>query len=326
MKTNKFFPAILSACFALVLSLQAQPSASTAVQQQNSLQQQTFASLTPGTNAPEIYPGEDADVGPQHILEVEPRRTMFEVKADSEYLWTDNALLTPVGEIASTIFVNTISATYLPTPYRLGNGRFAPYAGVSSQWYNYGLGGHDLSSVDFNAQMALVGGKYFFSNNWMAFGEFDYDRFLNQSNYREFYHDFTPIGGLQNLLKVGDNAVLATTLRADYHDSWTGGGLPADSEDRADGSVAISLNYLVTPKFVVEPYYRFQYTYYRFDTLHNTDRSDCLHSIGVSAAYYFLPSLSLRAFANGDVCQSNDPYAKYNAYSIGADLAYSIRF
>lgn len=313
------------------MALQAQPSAPTAVQQQENFQQSPaqqpmLSTLAPGTNAPEIYPGEDADVGPQHILRLVPRRTMFEVKADSEYLWTDNALLSSVAPVESTIFINTISAAYAPAPYRVGSGRMAPAIGVSSQWYNYGLGGHDLSAVDFNVQTIFVNAKYLFPNNWIAFGEFDYNRFVAQHDYREFYHDFTPVGGVQNLLKLNDKTLLSTTLRVDYHDSWTGGLLPDNSQDRFDASVALSLSYLVTPKFVVQPYYRFQYTYYRFDTLHNSGRNDYLHSAGVSAAYFFMPGLSLRAFVNGDVRQTDDPLAPYHAYSIGADLTYSIRF
>ena len=280
----------------------------------------------PGTNAPELYSDEDADVGPQHILSLSPRRTMFEVSADSEYLWTDNALLQPNGGVESTIFVNTISAAYVPTPYRLGNGRFAPSIGISSQWYNYGLGGHNLSTNDFNVQTISLGAKYLFSGNWMAFGEFDYNRFVGQRDYREFYHDFTPVIGLENLMRVGDYAVLATTLKGDIHDSWAGTPLADDSEDRGDLSAAFSLSYLVNPKLVMQPYYRFQYTHYAWNVLHTGNRNDFLHSIGVSAAYYFLPNLSLRLFVNQDVRTSSDTNAKYHAVSAGGDLTYSIQF
>src|SRR5581483_9538675 len=113
MKTIKFFSIATLAGILCALSLQAQPSASTAVQQQQSIPQ-AMPNLMPGTNAPELYSDEDADVGPQHILSLSPRRTMFEVSADSEYLWTDNALLQPNGGVESTIFVNTISAAYVP--------------------------------------------------------------------------------------------------------------------------------------------------------------------------------------------------------------------
>src|SRR6185312_7273248 len=96
MKTAKKFLIVLLGCI-VSLCAHAQPSASTAVQQQQNFQQsasqqQLLSSLKAGTNAPELYAGEDADVGPQNILLAVPRRTYFEVKADSEYLWTDNAL------------------------------------------------------------------------------------------------------------------------------------------------------------------------------------------------------------------------------------------
>jgi len=316
--------------FAAVASLCAQP-APTAIQQQenfqqNTAQQQPMLGLKAGTNAPEIYPGEDADVGPQHILKLIPRRTYFEVKADSEYFYTDNALLSQHPTISSTLFVNTISAAFAPTPYKLGYGRSAPSAGVISQWYNYGLGGHDLSAMDFNVQTFFVGEKYLLPNNWIIFGEFDYDRFLNQNNYNEFYHDFTPIVGVQRLAKLRDNMVLAVSLKTDYHASWTS-GIASDSEDRMDNALSVSLSYQVIPQLVVQPYYRFQYTYYRFDTAHASDRNDYLNSFGLSVAYYFTPNLSLRVFANDDLRETDDALApEYRAYSVGADLAYSIRF
>ena len=38
----------------------------------------------------------------------------------------------------------------------MGTGRFAPSIGYLSQWYDYGLGGDDLSVMDFNVQTAFA--------------------------------------------------------------------------------------------------------------------------------------------------------------------------
>src|SRR3954468_7693202 len=98
MKRTVIFSSILTACLTAAISAMAQPSAPTAIQQQqnaqqNMTQQQMLTSVKSGTNAPEIYAGEESDTGPQHILQVVARRNLFEVRADSEYLYTDNALL-----------------------------------------------------------------------------------------------------------------------------------------------------------------------------------------------------------------------------------------
>jgi len=81
------------------------------------------------------------------------------------------------------------------------------------------------------------------------------------------------------------------------------------------------------PKLVVQPYYRFQYSYYQHNTLLNGVRNDYLNSVGISAAYYFTPWLSLQTFANYNARESDDAFvAKYRAYNIGLDLTAVFRF
>ena len=341
--TNKLAGLLLGFIVVSAVSVQAQPSAATAVQQQQNFQQnmehqQPLISLKRGTNAPELYQGENADVGPQHVMRLLPQRTHFMIKADSQYMWSDNVLLTQNNKTTGTEFVNTIQAAFEPTAYKMGPGRFTPAIGYISQWYNYGLGGPStangggfpLDTVDFNVQTIYTSAKYQFPRNWTGFAEFDYSRFLSQANYDEFYHEFVPIVGVQRLIQITDKSLLAISLQGEYHDSWSVNP-PHNSQDRADGIFSLSYAYQFSSHFVVQPYYRFQYTYYRFDTAHiepnPSARSDYLNSFGISASYYFMPNLSLRVFANGDIKNGDDSLAqKYHAYNIGADLAYSIRF
>ena len=338
MKATKKLTGLLSLSVTLAFSLWAQPSAPTATQQQqnfqqNMEQQQPLISLRPGTNAPELYQGENADVGPQHVLRLRPKRTYFLVRADSQYLYTDNVLLTQHPTTPGTEFVNTIQAEFAPSPYKMGPGRVSPGIGYLSQWYNYGLGGNSqmaggvpLNNIDFNVQTIFASAKYQFPLNWTAFGEFDYNRFLNQHNYDEFYHEFVPSLGVQRLYGVTDNSLLAVTLQGDYHKSWTVNP-PSDSQDREDGIFSVSFSYQFEQHFVVQPYYRFQYTHYQFNTMHTSDRNDYLNSFGFSAYYYLTSNLSLRAFINDDIKESGDSLAqKYHDYNFGLDLAWGIRF
>jgi hypothetical protein len=334
--TNKLTKLLLGCVVMSAGPLLAQPSAPTATQQQQNFQQsmeqqRPLLSLKTGTNAPEIYQGENADVGPQHILRLIPQRTFFMVRADSLYLYSDNVLLTRHPTIPGTEFVNTIQAAFQPTAYKVGPGRFTPSVGYLSQWYNYEMGNHDLGAADFNVQTVFISAKYQFPRNWTAFAEFDFNRFLSQPHYQEFYREFVPSMGVQRLIRVTDNSLFAVGLQADYHSSWTANP-PNNSQDRADGIFSVSYAYQFTPRFVVQPYYRFQYTYYRFATSpdmihHASGRNDYLNSFGLSAAYYFTPNLSLRVFANDDIKDSDDSLAQqYHAYNFGAHLAYSIRF
>src|ERR1700684_1358203 len=79
----------LTAVFAVlsVTHLQAQPTVPMATQQaqnfqQNMEMQKPLINLRAGTNAPEIYQGENADIGEQHILRVLPRSTLFLLSVD----------------------------------------------------------------------------------------------------------------------------------------------------------------------------------------------------------------------------------------------------
>lgn len=331
MKMTKTLTGLLLSCAILsALSLHAQPSAATAIQQQQNFQQsmemqKPLTSLKPGTNAPDLYQGENADVGPQHILRLLPQRTWVMVRADSEYLYSDNVLLTGHPATPGTEFVNTIQAAFAPTAYKIGPGRFSPQVGYLSQWYNYEMGNHDLGVADFNVQTFYTSAKYQFPQNWTAFAEFDYNRFLGQSDYRQFYTEYVPSAGVQRLFQITDSSLLAVGFQGDYHSSWTFNP-PNNSQDRADGIFSVSYAYQITPRIVVQTYYQFQYTYYHRNN--PVDNNAFLNSFGLSSAYYFTPNLSLRAFVSDAINQSDytSMVQDYHAYNFGADLAYTIRF
>jgi hypothetical protein len=332
---------LLSYAFLSLVSANAQIKTSTAVQQsqdlqQNIEQQKPLLDLRAGTKAPETYTNEDSDIGAQHILRVIPRPTKWEVGADSRYYYTDNAQLAQNGPlISSSVFVNTISAAYAPTPYKVGDGRFAPSAGYRMMWVNYEGG---LPSVnDFNSQTAFVGAKYMMADNWTVFGEFDYIRIVQQPDYnKEFYHDFAPTLGVQKLFQPNQNSLVSVSLLTDYNFAWAPTVYPDltthnDGQDRMDETLNLAYSWQPTAFFVVQPYYRLTYTYYRFTTAHTKSRDDVLNTFGLSASYYFTQWLSLQAFANYDVKSSDDNSVPgynpgYRAYDVGLDLTATFRF
>src|SRR4051794_17690526 len=53
-------------------------------------QQERMLNLKLDESAPELYPGENEDVGSQRILRLKPRRTNWEAVVDSQYIWSDN--------------------------------------------------------------------------------------------------------------------------------------------------------------------------------------------------------------------------------------------
>ncbi|HEX3889852.1 MAG TPA: hypothetical protein VHX90_03285 [Verrucomicrobiae bacterium] len=341
MKMTKILKASsLSLIVLYAISLRAQPSAPTAVQQlqnfqQNTEQQQPIIGLRAGGNAPETYTNENTDIGEQHILRVIPRPTMWEVVLDSRAFYTDNSTLSQRTAnnplTSSSVFVNTVSAAFAPTPYRLGVGRFAPTIGISDQWWNYEGGptpAGPVSKNDFNAQTAFVGAKYLLPENWMLFGNFNYTRIVQQPYYSvEFYHEFVPSAGVQKLFQISQNSLVSASLQTDYHfGSVIQPFTATDSQDHWDGTFSIAYSWQPAPKVVVQPYYSLTYAYYKFDT---AGHNEILNTFGFSVAYYFTRWLSLQAFDNYDFKSSDDTTGSnqgYRAFDFGLDLTATFRF
>jgi len=322
------------------------PTPGTSIQQMENFNQTTalqkpLSSLKAGTNAPEIYQGENADIGPQHILRLMPRRTLIEVMADTKFFYTDNALLsqktsTPgSAPVPGSVWVNTIQAAIAPTPYKIGYGRFAPSAGFINQWYNYwndsdGAFVPDLTKIDFVAQTFFAKAKYIFPDDWEAYGEFDFDRLLSQQNYSEFYRDYVPKVGVTRLFQINDNLILSAGLSTDYRFTRQVNP-PHHALNRWDDDFSTALNYQITPKFGLQPYYRLEFSRYDFNTAGTVERKDLLNSFGLSASYFFTPAFSLRAYVNYDVKVTSDTppsgaTPSYQDYSVGVDLSYTLRF
>src|SRR4030095_1558092 len=98
-------------------------------------------------NAPALFVGEFKDVGPQSILKVKPRRTLFEAGLDSEFYYTSNMFLEEdangVDLTDTTVLVNTVHLDLAPMPYVVGPGRLEPRIGVRYSWFNYGVEDRD---------------------------------------------------------------------------------------------------------------------------------------------------------------------------------------
>jgi hypothetical protein len=265
----------LSRAFAMVhlllagmVSLHAQP---VSVQQfQNTQQAQQLqaplASLNLSTNAPELYPGENVDVGPQHILRLNPRPNYFDVLFDSQVFYSDNANFAQGSAIiGSAVFVNTVQATIAPPELNLGPGKFTPAAGFISQWYNYD--NKQLRSLDFNAQTAFISGRYMVGNWQFGLGG-NYTRLLNQSDYDQTYQEFLPAFVVQRFFPIGDKLLFVIGNQVDYHFTSVPQtfGTSTEINNRFDDAVNVTLAWQMTKHFMLQPYYRFQYSNYRYDT------------------------------------------------------------
>lgn len=293
-----------------LLSLHAQPAAVQQLQNnQISRQLETpMPNLAPGTNAPELYQGENTDVGPQRILRVKPRATYFDVLFDSQFFYTDNANFSQQpSAIASPVFVNTVQAAFAPPARKLGPGQAAAAIGLASQWYNYG--DNRLESLDFDAQTLFVNGKYTLGKWQFGLGA-NLTRLANQENYNETYREFMPNFGMQRIFPINDKMFFSIGDLVDYHLTEVPlvAGSRTDINDRLDNIASLTFTWQITHHLIVQPFYRFQYSYYQHNAQANSDRNDYLQGFGLTAAYYFNKNISLRTFFNYNRRQTDDNF------------------
>ncbi len=332
--------------FVFARSTQAQPAVIQQIQQLqnnqfNASQQMPLPGLRPETNAPELYPGENVDVGPQEILRKNPRPKYFDLFVDSQVYYSDNATYGSVANRqGSFVYVNTAQATFTPPPLALGEGKLAPAVGFASQWYNYDAG--QLMDLDFNAQTAFVGAKYTVGK-WQATANFNYTRLLNlrdddegfqnYSGYHQTYQEFLPSLALQRIFILNDTMLLAIGDQVDYHFtdvpkdsggiSEIGSGGATEINDRFDEIIFATYNWQITKHFALQPFYRFQYSYYRWNLIQDSHRDEYLNAAGVAVIYTFNDWISARAFFNYNDMRTDDKntpsYDEMNG-GIGASL------
>lgn len=316
------------------LTLHAQPAAIQHLQNDQIIRElstppSTFASPT---NAPNLYPGENLDVGPQRILRQTPRNLYFDVLLDSQIFTTDNAKYDSQGHtVSSVVFVNTVQAALTPPPVQWGEGKFAWAIGIASQWYNYG----QEESLDFNAESAFLSGKYTVGK-WQIGAGLTLTRLVDQIHYSETYREFMPNLGVQRIIPLNDRMFFTVGDLIDYHLTQVPTVvIPAvppvrsrpDINNRLDDIASVTFTWQPTRHLLIQPYYRFQYSYYEYDSLGNYSRNDYLQSFGVTAAYYFNANVSLRAFFNYNRRQSSDPFTtQYLEMNGGPGLTLEIKF
>jgi predicted porin len=312
-----------------ILSLHSQPAAVQQLQNNQISRQLEVPSpnLAPGTNAPELYRGENEDVGPQRILRLKPRPTYFDVVLDSQVFFSDNANYAQApASISSPVFVNTVQAAFAPASVQLGQGKAAAAIGFAAQWYNYG--DNRLQTLDFNAQTLFISGKYTL-DKWQFGVGVNLTRLVNQANYDETYREFMPNFGVMRVLPLNDRMFFSVGDLVDYHLTEVPSvlGSRTDINDRFDNIASLTFTWQLTSHLIVQPYYRFQYSYYQHNTLATSDRNDCLQSFGFTAAYYFNKNISARVFWNYSRKQSDDNFTPaYHEMNGGLGLTLDIKF
>ena len=313
---------------------------SEAVQQRRQIEQ-SARSYEGGESAPELYPGESTDVGPQTIIKFKPRKTYFEAMADVQYFHTDNMFLTQHDKQGADALVSTAQFALAPASYELGGGRFAPRLGYRHEWFNFGLASEKriqafdfqtqtfkqvrLHEFDFNAQTVFIDGRWM-RDNWIVEAGFNYQRLLTWPHFDQFYRESVPRWGARRLFPLDETKAFTIGYEGDYR--FTGTSRPApsfsdDFNDRTDHSLFVTYTQSLCQPATVQPYYRFQYT--RFTK--GESRNDYLHSFGVALYCSFTRQISLRAFVGYDILDTTSVMVPdYKKLDAGGGLNLTIRF
>ena len=334
-------------CLALMVSTVAAQTPSPIRQvesdQQRRQMERDARPIVPGETAPELYPGEATDIGPQSILTYKPRKTYIEAMVDGQYFYTDNMFLDETNRQATDVFVATAQFALAPTPYDLWGGKLGPRIGYRHQWYMYGLLNDDtvqaadfettppsfpeleLRKFDFNAQTIFTDGRWTLGN-WAFELGFDYTRLMESDDYDQFYQEYVPRLGVQRVFPLYETGALSLGYAGDYR--FTDTDLPPpvfneDFNDRTDHSLYVSFAQSLCRHAVLQPYYRFKYT--RFTE--GDERDDYLHSFGVAVHCFFTEQIALRAFAGYDMLESSNPVIPdYRRLDTGGGLNLTFRF
>ena len=317
---------------------------------------ETAGAMLDSTNAPELYPDETSDVGPQTVLRAKPRRHLFEAMADVQYLYTDNVFLTETHHQNSDVLVSTVEFALKPTPYDFLGGTLAPSLGYEHQWYDFGLADKDrvavfefgagpfppgaprserLNVFDFNSQTAFTGLQWT-RGNWSTDLGFDFRRLLSTSSYTEFYKEYVPRWGLQRSFAFGDRGALAIGYAGDYRFAEpkpqriiASGGIVElfnpDMRDRTDHSLFVTYDQVLCPHTVLQPYYQIKYT--RFVDSEIGRRNDLLSSAGLALYWTLCRNCDLRAFVDYNARFSdNSRVSEYRQFDGGLGLNVIVRF
>lgn len=309
------------------------------IQQRRELEK--TAQLMLATNGvPELYAGESADVGPQSVLQIKPRRTWIEAYADAQYFYSDNIFLANDHRTGSDVLVSTVQAALAPSPYEVGEGWLSPRLGFRQQWFSYGLASSkevqtfDFSSstfknvgldqFDFNA-MTIFTDVAWSRHNWTFTLGGDFCQLMDSDDYNEFYQEYVPRWAVRRDFPLCPAAALSIGYEGDYRLTDTPNTPPNTADnynDRTDHSLFIAGSWRLCRYLIVQPSYRFQYTHFTCTT-----RDDTLNSLGLALYCPVTEQVTLRAYVSYDNMNTDGYYVQnYHKLDAGGGLTLTVRF
>jgi hypothetical protein len=339
---KKLFSALILASVLTTLPVFAQnPAAS---QQVDALRLRQFNAPSATNAAPEFYPGETSDVGPQSLLELKQRRHWLRAFADEQLFYSDNVFLADGDKQGADVLVSTINVALAPDAFNVAGGKLAPQVGYQHQWFSYGLlGGGDnirvvnfdksiarttnsINAFDFNVQ-TIFADTTFAWRGWDFTVGLDYRRFLDSNDYNEFYREIVPRLAAHYTFQFSETKSILVGYEGDYRATETANPLPINKDnynDRTDHSFILLGNWKLCNHAIIQPFYRLQYSYF---THIQNGREDWLNTFGIALQLPLTQNVALRTFISYETLDSSSAYVQnYDKLDIGGGLNLSVRF
>jgi hypothetical protein len=290
---------------------------------QGSLQQSSAGS---NQNAPELYEGESADVGPQVLLAEKQRRNWFEAGADVQYYYTSNLFLTEKDKIDTGVLLSTAQFAIAPEAMALGGGEYSVRAGYRHQMYNYGLDktSNQLNNFNFDVGTVFLNHRYKLPSEVSLYFGTEYNRYLShEAGWREFYSELALTWGAEKSISFGENHQLSLSYIGINHVTHTDPNPTTNVNDRIDSILSVNWSWQFYPRFILQPYYRVQQVHY----WRSQDRDDFINTMGLSLGWYPSDSLALRLFTSYEFRESDDENVDdYHKLDAGGGLSLNLRF
>ncbi|MBC8095610.1 MAG: hypothetical protein H7Y43_07345 [Akkermansiaceae bacterium] len=293
------------------------------------------------SNAPSLFDGEEADVGPQSVLRMVRKTPILEAFVDAQYFYTDNMFLADESKHKADVLVSTIQGALSAPGLAILGGDFVPRVGYRHQWFDYGLADRSTITVydfntglfrearrnefDFNAQTFFTDATWR-HGNWVAGLAFDYRRLLDTDGYQQFYRELTPQWSLKRIVPLCSRSVLTLGYVGDYRATDTENPPPqfnSSFNDRTDHSLFADVTYSICKYAMVQASYRFQHAHFT----DNESRRDHLNSFGLALYCPLNKNAGLRVFASYEIFATNGRLASdYNRFDAGLGLNLTLRF
>jgi hypothetical protein len=305
--------------------------------------------------APETYPGESEDLGPQVLLKQKKKRDpLFEFSSDTMFMWTSNALTAGLDDPnnppkRTPIVSETLSLAFAPKAWDVGAGKLSLRTGYRHTLWIYDIksaNSTQLNLNNFQASTVFSNLRYVFAENWAVSLGVDYTRVLNQElspvlpnwkiknfwedHWREVYTDINPNWSLERSISLGEKAGLSLSYSGGFHFSKSGGGAGLRDLDKLDNALSVGIAYMPWQQLMLQPNIRLLNSYFtRNLSASNPGEHRRTNSLapGFSMMWMPKPAVSIRLCAAADFFRSNDTdQPSYNKHDFSVGVTANFRF